>query len=144
MPDTVTYVGERAFRSNYLKGELVLPNTNINISINAFYSNNITKVVVNRFATIREYAFGNNTRLTSVEFNYGTSSSTFGSVEANVFYGCTNTSLVVKYYGTKDQFTALITNGKLATDWNLISSASGSTPAKLINTVSCSDGLLNL
>ena len=59
-----------------------------------------------------------------------------------VFAGLTNSNLVVSYFGTQDQFTAIITSGKLKTGWNIIKAASGSTPAVTISGIKCSDGIL--
>lgn len=144
LPDSVTYIGGEAFFSCGLTDITLPSNADLVISTGAFQNNNITELEINMFKQIANKAFAGCAALTSISFNYGTTSTSFGSIDGKAFFGCTNASLVVHYYGTKDQFTAIITGGKLATDWNLLADANGSTPAKYFSTISCSDGLLNI
>ena len=151
LPDTVETIKNRAFYNistlyaYVVDGTLNLPdNSNLVVEAYAFGSTGIHTLNVNKFSSLVGLAFQNCSRLVAVNFNYGTTATTFGTVDANVFLGCTNTNLVISYYGTKAQFTALISNGNLVSGWNVIKLASGTEPAVTKNVVSCEDGLLTI
>ena len=145
LPDSVTYIGENAFASCSSLTDVTLPsNEDLVISAYAFSYTIISEIEFNKFKSIGTQAFANNIKLVSVSFNYGTNGSTFGTIGEKAFYGCSNENLVINYYGTKAQLTAIISNGNLTSGWNIIKDADGSTPAVVKNTISCSDGLLTI
>ena len=140
-------IGTYAFANNTFNSSYTfeLPsNASLEIGGYAFANNYFGTIVLNRFNTIMTNAFSNCSYLTSIQFKYASTPANTGTVQSQAFVKCTNSSLVISYAGTKDQCTALISNGNLASGWNIITPASGSTEAVIKNTVSCSDGLLTL
>ena len=147
LPNTIGLIGNYAFANNTFTSTYTLEfpsSSSLEIGSYAFNSNNFGTVIFNRYQTIMSNAFRGCQNLTSVQFKYVATPTNNGTVQSKAFYGCTNQSMVISYAGTKDQFTALVSAGKFVSGWNIITDASGSTAAVIKNTVSCSDGLLNL
>lgn len=145
LPDTVNYIASYAFARNTMSGQtLVLPsNSNLELETYSFSLNSFSTVVINKFKTINSHTFYNCSSLVSVQFNYGTTTSTFGTVKENAFYGCTKAELEISYYGTKAQLTPILANN-FASGWNVITPASGSTAAVAIHAIKCTDGDLEI